>query len=535
MISLFKIARDEGGIRAAYSDKLEVITCLANQVSRELSELIALAEELKGQSKGKKQSDSLTRLQNRIDFLRYQTRNFSILQNPDYYDTVNAKTSFDPRVLIEDIVHIFEDRAEKKGIELSCLKSANIPKQLIGDPAKLRLIIYNLMQNAIEFTATGDIVLSVSLAEKTLASSSRVMMSFSISDTGHGIEGENPKELFEPFVKGYHGQNRHTPGLGLGLSISEKLIRLLGSELELKSNSSGGTSADFDMSFELVAEKEVPGKRVSEFPAPKMPVNVLVVGELKVNRKTIAETLSKWGFTVISAEEIDDAIKNLENDKHWSEQQIDICVVDVSLAFSSSKAFTIIEKLRLLESCKETRFALLTSEGQPGDFVRAQESGADCYLTKPIDREEFKNCLLELLHQKPGGGATLTKHNIRERNQDKTVDCLIVTEDISFREHLGKALYKEGITTESSAELPSLEKSRFSCFLVDSEIYNKNPGMLLEKSLEGRIFLLTDQMNETERQQSEEKFPVSYVHKDIKHALEALRTGLRLRSAVDNP
>ncbi len=130
---------------------------------------------------------------------------------------------FDPRGLIGDIMALLGRRAHAKGIELAYRVDPDVPDQLIGDPARLRQIIVNLVGNAIKFTERGEVVVDVDLHLE--AEADEVGLHFRVSDTGIGIAADRREAVFAPFTQADGSTTRRYGGTGLGLAISSQLVQ----------------------------------------------------------------------------------------------------------------------------------------------------------------------------------------------------------------------------------------------------------------------------------------------------------------------
>jgi|GEM_PF-1310863 len=154
----------------------------------------------------------------------------------------------------KQVVEILKYQAENKGLELKLEVSDTIPKLVYIDSAKLRQILFNLLSNALKFTGTGKVKLKMQTID--YPGSSEVKLRFSVTDTGMGIAEENQQKIFEAFTQEDPSIIKKFGGTGLGLTISNKLLHLMGSELTLKSRQGEGSTFYFDLLLQLVQEKE---------------------------------------------------------------------------------------------------------------------------------------------------------------------------------------------------------------------------------------------------------------------------------------
>jgi signal transduction histidine kinase len=154
--------------------------------------------------------------------------------------------TFDLGRLIQETTHVFEHQASQKGLSLSCEISPDIPREVTGDPARLRQILVNLVGNALKFTPAGSV-----LVRATMESSGarEIQVCFSVIDTGIGIAKEKQSVIFQPFAQADGSMTRKYGGTGLGLSISMRLLDLMGGRMRIASEPGKGSAFHFSICF----------------------------------------------------------------------------------------------------------------------------------------------------------------------------------------------------------------------------------------------------------------------------------------------
>jgi signal transduction histidine kinase/CheY-like chemotaxis protein/HPt (histidine-containing phosphotransfer) domain-containing protein len=211
------------------------------------------------------------------------------------------RRAFDLREVVEEVTEQFGDLARSKGLELACLVPAQLPRALIGDPARLRQVLANLIGNAIKFTERGEISIRVRLVDRHAAS---VFFVFEISDTGVGIVPEQQKHIFDAFAQGNVAASQHDNGIGLGLSIARQLCELMGGSIDVASAPGAGSVFRFTARFTL---QEEPAKAVGSARIfAGMPA--LVVDDIAINREVLDDLLSSWGISVRQARSAGEAL-----------------------------------------------------------------------------------------------------------------------------------------------------------------------------------------------------------------------------------
>ncbi|HTC91582.1 MAG TPA: ATP-binding protein [Bryobacteraceae bacterium] len=154
--------------------------------------------------------------------------------------------SFDLSRLIQETTHVFENQASQKGLSLSCEISPDIPREVTGDPARVRQILVNLVGNALKFTPTGSVLVRATME---WSGAREIQVHFSVIDTGIGIAKEKQGVIFQPFAQADGSMTRKYGGTGLGLSISMRLLDLMGGKMWVASEPGKGSAFHFSICF----------------------------------------------------------------------------------------------------------------------------------------------------------------------------------------------------------------------------------------------------------------------------------------------
>ena len=143
------------------------------------------------------------------------------------------KVGFDLRATAKNAVELLAPRAQAKGLALHCQIAPDVPRQVVGDPSRLRQILLNLISNAVKFTDQGEVSLTIT---QTGESAEGVTLNFAVRDTGIGLSEETQKKLFQSFTQADTSTTRRFGGTGLGLAICRKLVELMGGTIGISSN-----------------------------------------------------------------------------------------------------------------------------------------------------------------------------------------------------------------------------------------------------------------------------------------------------------
>ena len=228
-----------------------------------------------------------------LDFSKIESGNMELEQQ-----------DFHLRHCIEDVLDLFSEAAAKKQLDILYRIDPRLPEHLVGDPFRIRQILINLVNNAIKFTSSGEILISISLLERI---DRKLNIGFTIKDSGTGIPKDKLSRLFKAFSQVDASTTRRHGGTGLGLVICERLVDLMGGKIAITSEPGQGTTVTFDIGCEistktssaLFVSQEIEGKRV------------LIVDRNPNLLKFIAGQLQQWQLTAVCALSAGEALKQL--------------------------------------------------------------------------------------------------------------------------------------------------------------------------------------------------------------------------------
>ncbi len=162
---------------------------------------------------------------------------------------------FDLAKLVSETARVFESQASPKGLSLGCEISSEIPREVTGDPARLRQILVNVIGNALKFTPAGSVMVRVAVES---FGSHEIQVRFAVKDTGIGIPKEKQGVIFQPFAQADGSMTRKYGGTGLGLSISSRLVDLMGGKMGITSEPGKGSTFHFSVRFTLAEQRQAP-------------------------------------------------------------------------------------------------------------------------------------------------------------------------------------------------------------------------------------------------------------------------------------
>jgi len=297
---------------------------------------------------------------------------------------------FRPAESVERVVKLMQYSVRQKSLRLTWELAPDLPSQVVGDPTRLGQVLLNLVGNAVKFTERGGVAIRVRVAEKE---GTEALLEFAVSDTGIGIPPSQISHIFEAFAQADGSMTRRFGGTGLGLTISTRLVALMGGRLWVESTPGEGSCFRFTARVHGVAKESsvpaaVPPPR-RELPVSR-PLNILVAEDNPVNQQVIVRMLARLGHAVAVAANGREAMEALTRDR------FDAVLMDVQMPEMTGTEAT--EAIRRAEagSGRHLPIVALTAHAMQGDRERFVASGMDAYLAKPIRAAELAGVLAEL-------------------------------------------------------------------------------------------------------------------------------------------
>jgi signal transduction histidine kinase/ActR/RegA family two-component response regulator len=303
------------------------------------------------------------------------------------------KIPFDPLKEISEAAELLRQRAAHKNLALKLNFEKNIPGSVIGDPLRLRQVILNLLGNAIKFTDSGEV--SVTVKPDHIVAEDKIGFDISVEDTGIGISEEMLPKVFENFAQADTSITRRYGGTGLGLSITKRIIELQGGSISISSQVGKGTRISFTVLYAINhtginAEPECPGNFV---PGSARGKRVLIADDELFNRILLITILKRWEMQY---EEVQNGREVLEKLK---ENDYDLILMDVRMPeVSGIDASKIIRQMSdPKKSCVPIIALTAITSGEKRELCI--EAGIDEVITKPYNEQELIRLVEKVLSQ----------------------------------------------------------------------------------------------------------------------------------------
>jgi CheY-like chemotaxis protein len=257
----------------------------------------------------------------------------------------------------------------------------------------LRQILMNLVDNAVKFTAEGEIVVQAVVGE---FSDEETMLLFSIADTGIGIPKDKQSVIFQPFTQADGSTTRKYGGTGLGLAICRHLVKLMGGEIWVDGDAGAGSTFSFTARFEVSKGAPVELAPVAETAMAngdgRRGLRILMAEDNTVNQKLVSRLLEKRGYSVVTVADGHEALAAMER------EPFDVVLMDVHMpSMGGFEATAAIRKRERETPVPPVRIIAMTASAMKGDRERCLAAGMDGYVSKPISDKELFETIEELV------------------------------------------------------------------------------------------------------------------------------------------
>jgi PAS domain S-box-containing protein len=391
---------------SASRTKSDFLASMSHEIRTPLNAIIGMADLLKETPLTLDQRTYANVFQEAGNSLLLLINDILDLSKMEVDQLVLEETDFDLAEVLENAMSLMNLRAHEKSLSLEYNLALDVPTSLAGDVMRLRQILLNLIGNAIKFTERGEIALWV---EHEPGASDPGLLRFSVSDTGIGIPQDKLDAIFESFTQADSSTSRKYGGTGLGLTISKRLVELMGGRIWVESVPEKGTTFYFTVRLQVRAETPVPVREATTQPATHVMAEsdrelyVLVADDSIHNRMLLQAYLKSARYVVDIVENGAEAVRKVQ-DGHY-----DVVLMDMQMPVMDG--YTAARTIREWERSQNLGLLpiiALTAHALSGDRNKCLEAGCTGYLAKPIKKE----ALLAVI-------AEHTQDAVRSKEQDR--------------------------------------------------------------------------------------------------------------------
>ncbi|MBI1818035.1 MAG: response regulator [Deltaproteobacteria bacterium] len=371
---------------------------------------------------------------------------------------------FDLRNGIGDIMRAMAVRAHLKGLELAYEVHAAVPTAIVADPHRLRQVLTNLVGNAIKFTERGEVVVSVAL--DSLAHD-ELRLHCSVRDTGIGIAAEKRDAIFRAFEQADGSTTRKYGGTGLGLTISRRLVEMMGGRIWVDSGVGRGSTFHFTLCARVSSKllgRAAPIESLKD-------LLVLVVDDNTTNRRILNELLTHWQMRPTT---VDSGAAALGCMMHAVANGAPFPLVLVDVHMPEMDGFELAERIKHTPALASATIMMLSSADLMGEAARCRELGVAAFLTKPLRQSELLDAMLLAL-----GSVTQlappTGHHLPPPDATTRTLRVLLAEDNAVNQKLAQRLLeKRGHTVRVASNgqeaLAAFAAEAFDLILMDVQM-----------------------------------------------------------------
>jgi two-component system sensor histidine kinase/response regulator len=369
---------------------------------------------------------------------------------------------------LDNISTLVGIKTQEKGLELLFNTGPSVPTALVGDPLRLGQILINLSNNAVKFTAAGEIVVSADLVRKD---ETQVTLKFSVRDTGIGLNAEQAANLFQPFMQADTSTTRKYGGTGLGLTISKRLVEMMGGEIWVESEPGRGSNFSFTANFGLGKEKA--RKRFKLSPDLR-DMKVLVVDDNATSRGIFQEMLESFSFEVTAAASGQEGLTELE--KASESQPFELVIMDWQMPGMDG-----IEAARRIKNHiglnKTPAIVMVTAYGREEVMQQAQGVGLEGFLLKPVSPSVLFDAIMQALGKEVQAVSRIGRGAKNESEDLKSIAGarVLLVEDNEINQQVAKEILAGAglvvtIANNGREAVNAVTQSKYDAVLMDVQM-----------------------------------------------------------------
>jgi PAS domain S-box-containing protein len=376
-----------------------------------------------------------------------------------------GSSTFDMEDSLGESLRALAARAADKGIDLVYEQAANVPARLVGDPARLRQVLVNLVGNAIKFTETGEIVIGIGVTQRTADTAT---LSISVRDTGVGIDEAAKVRIFEAFAQADTSATRRFGGTGLGLAISSQLVEMMNGRLGVESTPGQGSVFTFSAELHVAGPTEAESKTTSKALERS---TVLVVDDNAAARQALAGYVRRWGAQPVAVESAKAALGEARR-AHAAGQAFDLVLADAHMRPIDGIELAL--RLAEGEEFGMPDTVLIGVSGRASQQARAAELGLGAYVSRPVLPRDLLDALTNRARRRPAE-APARQAPAQEARRPRWGLRVLLVEDNKVNQMLAVALLRKRrhdvtVADDGRQAVELVRRSEFDVVLMDVQM-----------------------------------------------------------------
>ena len=423
---------------ATSASKSNFLAAMSHEIRTPMNSIVGFSELAMDDEPSLKTRDYLSKIKVNGEWLLQIINDILDISKVESGKMALENIPFDMHELLSSCRTLIMPKAAEKGLTLYFYVEPSIGKRPMGDPTRLRQVLVNLLSNAVKFTNIGMIKLNVVLKnmdDKTIT------MFFEIKDSGIGMNPDQIKKIFTPFMQADINTTRKYGGTGLGLAITKNLIELMGGKLSVESTPGIGSKFSFELTFDAIDENdnEIYGKIViNELEKPVFQGEILLCEDNFMNQQVVCEHLSRIGLKVVVADNGKIGLDLIKARKDKGEKQFDLVFMDMHMPIMDGLEAS--EKI--LELNTGIPVVAMTANIMYNDREIYKKNGMNDCVGKPFTSQELWRCLMKYLTPSGRGIEPTNAQMEADMELQKKLQALFIENNKSIYKEIMEAMIK---------------------------------------------------------------------------------------------
>ena len=378
----------------------------------------------------------------------------------------------DLREAVESSVEMLAERAHKKNIGLACWMDPDVPSQLRGDPVRIRQILANLVSNAVKFTEKGEVLVHVSKLEED---ANRIVARFEVKDTGIGIAPQAMARIFQEFTQADGSTTRKYGGTGLGLTISQQIVSLMGGEIGV--DSTPGEGSTFWFNVPLAKRLDVETQPTEAAHESLAGLRLLLVENSASLRRILHQQFEQWQIADEQAASTDEALKKIE-DAARTGNPYPLLLVDIDMP--GTDGLSLVQTIKNDPKLASSRIIMLTTLLNRLNPTTMKATGISACLVKPIRQSRLIETLVDVMSAsgaasaQPMNSEAGDTHHFISEEAARHVRILLAEDNVVNQRVALKQLKKLGFSadavTNGNEVLSALQRVPYDIIIMDCQM-----------------------------------------------------------------